>query len=482
MSDPVEDPATAAAPIPLVLDLDGTLVASDLLVEAAAAHVAARPARIGGLIAAARRGKAALKATIAAATPIDPTRLPWDVRVLAMIEAARDAGRPVWLASGSNERHVAAVAAHLGLDGWLASDDTVNLTGEAKARRLVETFGEKGFDYVGDGAVDLPVWAVCRRGIAVEPSRATRARLALSRPDVTIVPPLPGRAKAWIALFRPHQWVKNALVFLPLITAQKFGAAALVEAVVAFLAFSFAASAVYVFNDLVDLAADRGHPTKKRRPLAAGRVPILAALPAAALLVVAALVAAAMVSPFFAGVIAVYLAVTTAYSFWLKRKMLVDVLVLAGLYTFRVVGGAVAIGVPVSEWLLGFSMFVFTALALIKRYVELAARIDGDLPDPENRDWRKADLPVVSALAAAAAFNAVTVFALWVSSETVHRLYRHPTLLWLVCPILMYWLGRALMLAHRREMADDPILFALKDRNSLLAFALIGAIVVAAVV
>lgn len=482
MSDPVEDPVTGATPVPLVLDVDGTLVASDLLVETAAAHVAAHPGRIVGLIAAARRGRAALKATIAAATPVDPAHLPWDVRVLAMIEAARSAGRPVWLASGSNERHVAAVAAHLGLDGWLASDDTVNLTGEAKARRLVETFGDKGFDYVGDGAVDLPVWAVCRRGIAIEPSRATRARLAATRPDVAIVPPPAGRMRAWTDLFRLHQWVKNALVFLPMITAQKFGPAALVEAIVAFVAFSFAASAVYVVNDLVDLAADRGHPTKKRRPLAAGRVPILLALPAAALLVVVALAAALAVSPAFAGMVAIYLAVTTAYSLRLKRKMLVDVLVLAGLYTLRVIGGAVAIGVPVSEWLLGFSMFLFTALALIKRYVELAARLDGDLPDPANRDWRKADLPVVSALAAAAAFNAVTVFALWVSSETVHRLYRHPALLWLVCPILMYWLGRALMLAHRREMADDPILFAIRDRNSLFAFALIGAIVVAAVV
>ena len=201
----------------------------------------------------------------------------------------------------------------------------------------------------------------------------------------------------------------------------------------------------------------------------------------APVLVAIGLVGAFLIGPWFAIVLLGYILLTTAYTFGLKRKMIVDVVALASLYTMRVIGGAAAISVPVSEWLLGFSMFIFTSLALIKRYTELAGRIDADLPDPSNRNYRKSDLDIVAALAAAAGFNAVTVFALYISSETVHHLYRYPKALWLICPILMYWLARVLMMAHRRYMDDDPIVFALNDRNSILAFSLIGAILIGAI-
>jgi 4-hydroxybenzoate polyprenyltransferase len=234
-------------------------------------------------------------------------------------------------------------------------------------------------------------------------------------------------------------------------------------------------------NDLVDIDSDRKHPSKKRRPLAAGMVSIQHAMVLAPLLVAVSLILALMIAPNFAAVLFGYLILTTAYTFILKRKMMVDVVVLASLYTIRVIGGAAAITVPISEWLLGFSMFIFVALALIKRYIELAARLDADLPDPSNRNYRKSDLDIVAALAAAAGFNAVTVFALYISSETVHTLYRNHTMLWLICPIMMYWLSRALMLAHRRLMDDDPIVFALRDWNSLVAAVLIGAIIISAI-
>jgi 4-hydroxybenzoate polyprenyltransferase len=201
----------------------------------------------------------------------------------------------------------------------------------------------------------------------------------------------------------------------------------------------------------------------------------------APVLVAIGLVGAFLIGPWFAIVLLGYILLTTAYTFGLKRKMIVDVVALASLYTMRVIGGAAAISVPVSEWLLGFSMFIFTSLALIKRYTELAGRIDADLPDPSNRNYRKSDLDIVAALAAAAGFNAVTVFALYISSEHVHDLYRYPKALWLICPILMYWLARVLMMAYRRHMDDDPIVFALKDRNSILAFSLMGAILIGAI-
>lgn len=248
----------------------------------------------------------------------------------------------------------------------------------------------------------------------------------------------------------------------------------------AFIAFSLAASAIYILNDLVDLDADRNHPSKKRRPLADGTVSITRAMLLIPLLLLLGFAAALAIAPILAFVLLAYVLLTTAYTFVLKRKMLVDVLTLASLYTIRVVGGAAAIPVRMSEWLLAFSMFIFTALALIKRYIELAARIDKELCDPTNRNYRKSDVDIVAALAAAAGFNAVTVLALYISSDAVRPLYRHPEALWLICLVLMYWLGRALLMAHRRLMNDDPIIFALRDRNSYFALGLICLILIGA--
>jgi 4-hydroxybenzoate polyprenyltransferase len=466
---------------PLVVDLDGTLIRSDLLVESAFAHVGSDPWRVVGLLSAMRRGKAALKAEIAAETDIDVSRLPYDEDVVSLIQQRRSAGSEVYLASASNERYVKAVADHLGLfDGWLASDDKENLSSGAKARRLVEAFGEGGFDYIGNGRADLAVWNVAHQCIAVRASPGVRSKLRSMDPDAKVIEDGTRGTRAWIKLLRVHQWTKNALVFVPLVTAQRFDLSAFGEAIGAFFAFSLAASAIYILNDLVDLDADRKHPSKKRRPLAAGTVPITKAMVLVPALLGVAFAGALAISPALAGVLLAYVSLTTAYTFVLKRKMMVDVLALAALYSIRVVGGAVAIPVRMSEWLLAFSMFIFTALALIKRYIELAARIDKDLSDPTNRNYRKSDLDIVAALTAAAGFNAVTVFALYISSDAVRPLYRHSEALWLICPILMYWLGRALMMAHRRLMDDDPIVFALRDRNSYIALGLISLILIGA--
>lgn len=479
-TEPV-NPGGEASNCPLVVDLDGTLVRSDLLAESAFAMLAANPLRLACHLMLIGRGKAALKAAIAADTPIDVAHLPYDDRVVALIDEARREGRKVFIASASNERYVAAIAAHVGADGWFASNDSENLSSRAKAKRLVEVFGEKSFDYIGDGRADLPVWAVARAGIAVEPSASVRRELASAGSNVRVLEPAGNVLRAWIREFRLHQWAKNALVFVPVLTSHRFDVATILAAIGAFLAFSLTASAVYIVNDLADLDADRKHPTKKNRPLAAGTIPILTTVPVAIGLLIVACGIALAINPRFAAVLFGYFVLTTAYTFHFKRKMLLDVVVLATLYTLRVVGGMAAISVDVSEWLLAFSMFVFASLALVKRYIELATRLDADLPDPSNRNYRKSDLGVIMALAAATGFNAVTVFALYISSDTVRQLYRHPQVLWFVCPTLLYWLGRTLMLADRRLMDDDPILFALKDRTSLVAFALIAIVMIAAI-
>ena len=467
---------------PLVVDLDGTLIRTDLLVESAFAYLGANPLRIVSLPSALSRGKAQLKAQIAGETAIDAAHLPYDDRVLSLIRDARTAGQPVYLASASNERYVQGVADHLGLfDGWFASTESENLSASAKARRLVEAFGEQGFDYIGNDKADLSVWSRARRRLAVEPAPSVRAALKAMDADALVLETPAGGFSAWIKLLRPHQWAKNALVFVPLFAAHRFDLEAVVHAVIAAIAFSLAASAIYILNDLVDIDADRKHRSKRLRPLAAGTVPVKEAMLAAPALLLVAFGVGLLVSPWFVAVLLGYVALTTAYTFYFKRRMMVDVIALASLYTLRVIGGAVAIATAPSEWILAFSMFIFTSLALIKRYVELTARLDAQLPDPTNRDYRKSDLVVLSAMAAASGFNAVTVFALYISSDTVHRLYRHPQALWLICPVLMYWVGRALMLADRRQMDDDPLLFALRDRISLTAFALIGLIMIAAI-
>ena len=472
-------PAVAARP--LVVDLDNSLIRTDLLYEAGFAYLGEHPAGILPLTSKLLAGKAAVKDHLATHVDIDASTLPYNEDVLALIQAARAQGRPVHLASASPDKFVQAVARHLGLfDGVHASSPSLNLGASNKARHLTSLFGDKGFDYIGDSKADLPVWKAAHTAIAIGASSGVAASLRRIHPDAQILPVKRGGLKVWLKALRVHQYAKNMLVFVPLIVGQQLGLDDLAQAALAFLAFSLCASSVYLLNDLIDIPADRAHPSKRRRPFAAGTLPLKSGVLATPLLLVAAIAAALAVSPKFLAVLAVYYILTTAYSFSLKRKMIIDVVVLAMLYTIRVIGGAVAIAITPSEWLLGFSMFMFTSLALIKRYVELAVRLDADLPDPTNRNYKIADLPIVAALAAAAGFNAVTVFALYATSPKVQTLYKHPQLLWLVCPLLMYWIARALMMAHRRLLDDDPIVFALKDRVSRITALTIAAILVMA--
>jgi 4-hydroxybenzoate polyprenyltransferase len=467
---------------PLVVDLDGTLVRSDLLIETAFSELGRRPQSLFEILSALCRGKAALKHRLAGPCDFDPAALPYDDSVLTVIRQACADRRPVYLASASNGRLVEAVADHLGVfTGWFASDETTNLSGERKARKLVDAFGEGGFDYIGNDAADLPVWSRAAKAIAIRTPGGVARQLARVSADVEHLDHVRPTVRSWAKLIRVHQYAKNGLVFVPLVTAHAFTWEAAVQATLAMVAFCLCASGVYILNDLIDLQDDRRHRSKRHRPLASGAIPLLHGILAVPLLLLSAVLVASMVSMAFVGVLVGYFALTTAYSLTLKRKMLIDVLTLATLYSVRVLGGAVAIDVVVSKWLLAFCMCVFVSLALIKRYVELAALFDAKKPDPANRDYRVGDLEVVSALAAAAGFNAVTVFALYVSSESVQQLYSRPEVLWLVCPVLIYWLGRALILAHRRLMDDDPVVFALKDRASLASMATAAAIIAIAI-
>ena len=268
---------------------------------------------------------------------------------------------------------------------------------------------------------------------------------------------------AILRAIRVHQWAKNLLVFVPLISSQQFNLRALTAGLAAFFAFSFVASAVYVFNDLVDRESDRRHPAKSSRPFARGDILISIGIALIPLLLAVGLTIALASSWRLAGIIAIYFVGTIFYSLFLKRQMLIDVMALAGFYTLRVFGGAVAISVPVSEWLMIFCIFIFFALAIIKRYSEITVWLETGLTQLVDRDYGGADLPALLALASAASVRAVVVFALYAQSAAVKSLYSNPQYLLAICPLLIFWLSRLIILAHRRVLIRDPVLFALGD-------------------
>lgn len=467
--------------VPLVVDLDGTLLRSDLLIEAAFRRLGADPAAIFGMVGALKNGKATLKHFLCEDIDCAPATLPYDETVLAIVQRARDAGRPVYLASASHENFVSAIAKHLGIfDGFFATTSSVNLSGQNKAQCLIDNFGLGDFDYIGNDSADLPVWKAARQPIAIRTPRAVAAKLRAMAPDAVFLEHEPASIKSWRKQLRVHQYAKNALVFLPMFAAHMFDFASLLVATLAALSFCFAASACYILNDLVDLVDDRSHRTKKNRPLAKGDIPLMHAVIAVPVLLGLAAIVSLSISLAFAGVLAVYFVLTTFYTFHLKRILLVDVLTLAGLYTIRMLGGAVALGIGLSSWLVVFSLSIFVSLALMKRFVELAALVDSEQPSPSNRGYENADLTMLAALSAAAGFNAVTVLALYVSGYAVSSLYTHPDLLLFACPILTYWIGRALILAQRRQMQDDPVVFAIKDPMSRISgLAMLGVFVAA---
>lgn len=475
-------PALPEKERPLIVDLDGTLVRSDLLIETAFWELGRRPHSIVNMVRALLQGKASLKHRLSEAYDFDPSVLPYDEVVVSCVRAAAAQGRPVYLASASHERIVSAVADHLGLfTGWFATDATTNCTGENKAEKLVATFGQGGFDYIGNAAADLPIWRRAAKSCAIRAPASVMSRLSRECDNVERLAHDRPTWRTWARLLRVHQYAKNVLVFLPLLANQLFGWDSVLQALIAAVAFSICASGVYILNDLIDLQDDRVHRTKCYRPLACGQIPLAHAVVAfPALLFLSLAVASAISSTFFA-VLAGYFVLTTAYSLLLKRKMILDVLALAVLYTMRVIGGAVALSAPVSPLLLAFVLSWFLSLALVKRYVELIARQEAGLPDSKSRGYRNADRGMVGALAVAAGSNGLMLFALYVSSETVRDLYSRPEALWLIGPVLTYWIARVLMLAHRGLMHDDPLVFALKDKVSLATLGVAGAFVLCAV-
>lgn len=456
--------------VALVVDLDGTLCRTDTMHEALLELVATDFRawwRLPGWLAASR---ASFKANLADRVILDPASLPMNEEVLELIRAARAEGRKTALVSAADHRQVTAVAEAIGLfDEAYGSAEGKNLKGAAKAEFLNAHFGIGNYEYIGDSKADLSVWSSAHRAFTVNAAPGLREAARQANPNVVHLSPPDGQAKTMLRALRPHQWSKNLLLFLPLLAAHDL--TRLTPVFLGFLTFCLTASAVYVLNDLLDLSADRAHPRKRRRPFAAGELSASTGLlMVAGLLLTALILSFTIGSPLFLAIMLLYLVATFAYSFWLKRKLIIDVLMLAGLYTVRIIAGAAAAGVLVSPWFLSFSMFLFLALAAVKRQAELTDQLQTGRQS-SGRSYEVEDLPVIRAIAITGGQAAVLVLALYISSDDVQELYNRPDLLWLLCPVLLYWAMRMVMKTHRGQMTDDPIVYTATDKVSL---ALIG--------
>jgi len=449
----------------LYVDLDGTLIATDLLWEALFRLAQTRPwdlLRLPGWL---LLGKAAFKRRVAERVVVDPEGLPYRAEVLVWVRAARARGDRVVLATASDVLLAAPVAGHLAaFDAVLASDGATNLSGAAKLRAIERDAGGD-FDYLGNDRADLTVLERARRAVLVAPDRrAARQAARLSVPVELLGAERRFGRSAWHAL-RPHQWVKNVLLFVPLVLAHAVtDPGRWVATLAAFAGFCACASGTYLLNDLFDLAADRRHPHKRNRPLASGDLPI----PTGAALGVGLLVAGvggalALAGTGVAAMLAGYVVLTTLYSLYLKQVMVLDVLLLAGLFAYRVLTGAVAADVPLSPWLLVFSMFFFLSLAAVKRYTELIAARGRAFSSIARRGYDVEDAELVQVTGIASGYLGVLVIGLYVSSEDVLRLYPRAEVLWLVCPLLLYWITRVWFLARRGRVSEDPVIFAVRD-------------------
>jgi 4-hydroxybenzoate polyprenyltransferase/phosphoserine phosphatase len=461
--------------VPFCVDCDGTLVRTDLMHESVFLLLKQSPWKIALLPFWLARGRAHLKQRLAEAVTFDWPTVPLNADIVEMARQARGAGRPVVLATASHRLLADGIARHVGLfDHVVATEGTHNLSGRNKRESLVALYGERGFDYAGNGRTDLDVWAASRRATVVSesPSLADAAR-RVTEVERVIAPGRP-RLNSYLKALRLHQWLKNLLVLVPMAAAHQLNAATLGQALLAFLSFSFCASAVYVLNDLLDLDADRRHLRKRNRPFASGVVPVWHGAVLVPVLLVVGLILALSLPLEFLGVLVFYFLLTLSYSMALKRQVIVDVLMLAGLYTLRVIAGGAATGIVPSFWLLAFSMFLFLSLALVKRYSELLVTLQQNKRDAAGRGYMVEDLPVLMSAGTSSGMVAVLVFALYINSPDVHRIYTEPHWLWLVPPLLLYWVTRLWMKARRGEIDDDPVVFALRDWQSLVVVALSG--------
>lgn len=455
---------------PLCVDLDGTLVKSDTLVDSLLLLVRGQPLQAARAPLWLAGGKAAFKAEVASRVSLDVDHLPWNHRVLEYLSGQHAMGRKLYLATGADASIAHRVADHLGFfEDVLASNGQNNHTGHDKLASLQERFSEQGFDYIGNARPDGPVLAQCGEAMVANPTRSLRSLIRSGK--ISVSRSFDDRAatgKSFLGAIRLHQWAKNTLIFVPMLLAHALKLPIILNTLLAFVCFSLCASATYIVNDLLDIESDRRHPKKRFRPFAAGDLSASTGIVIAAVFLVAAFTGAAFLPRGFLYWLIVYLVSTLAYSLRLKRVVLVDVLLLSGLYTVRLLAGVAAAGVRTSPWFSAFSIFLFLSLAIVKRFSELQniRAQGGSLAN--GRGYLLSDIEQLRSFGTMSGLAAVVIFALYINGAEIRALYRNPDRMWLIMPLLLLWIFRVWLLASRGELDEDPVIFAVTDRMSLL--------------
>lgn len=458
----------------MVVDLDGTLVQTDMLYESFWDSFSRDKKSILGLAARLPSGKASMKRYLSERSDIRPDLLPYNSGVIEFIRKWRDQGGNVALVTASDQVIAEKIADHLSLfDHVKGSDGSINLKGEIKAGYLAEQFGENSYRYIGDSRADLPVWEKSAQAITITASSNLRGAVEAVNSDVLHLPYDGKSKKEYLRSLRPHQWLKNVLIFLPIIAAHQFELTTTVTALVTFISFSLIASSVYLINDLLDLSFDRAHHRKKSRPLASGQVPILHGTLLAPVLLLAGLFIAYSISLSLFLVVLFYFILTTLYSLSLKHIVIFDILVLAILYSVRIYAGGVATEISLSIWLITFSLFFFFSLAAVKRQAELVDTVKNEKNKIFGRGYEGSDLTIVSMMAMTSGYVSVLVMTLYVNSSEVLVLYSEPRALWGISLVLFFWVNRMVLVTHRGNMHDDPLVYAITDKTSLVSFLLV---------
>jgi 4-hydroxybenzoate polyprenyltransferase len=453
---------------PLCVDLDGTLVKSDTLADSLMVLARCHPTALLRAPFWAIKGKAHLKSQVGSLVTLDVAHLPYNRPLLDYLRDEHAAGRKLYLATGADGVLARSIATHLGIfDGVMASDGTVNLTANNKLLDLEQRFAGDGFDYIGNALPDLPLLQGARQAMLANPH--LRLNSALKSRNIPVSRKFLDRSRFSLAkALRLHQWAKNLLVFLPFLLAHSFRAASALTALVAFFCFSLTASATYIFNDLLDLEQDRAHLNKRNRAFAAGDLSVPAGVCISLLLAAVALIAAAYLPRTFLAYLLLYLVTTLTYSFALKRIVLVDVVILSSLYTIRMLAGAAATRTPISPWLAAFSVFLFLSLAMVKRFSELQNLHARGVNPTNGRGYLLSDTEQLRSFGTSSAYASIVIFALYINGHDVVALYHHASRMWLITPLLILWISRVWLLASRGELDEDPVVFALTDRMSLL--------------
>ncbi len=464
----------------LAVDLDHTLIRTDLLEESLFIYLKKKPWGIFELVSLRLKGRPDFNNFLADAIKIKVDCLPYSIKVLEQVAKAREAGQTVVLASASPLRFAQAVAEHLDIfDAVIASKDSI-LKGKVKIEALRSQFPNAEIHYIGDSADDIPIWKDCGKAMMVNPSRRTRKSIEKAKIPIEMIDDSRRiNLKVLRRACRYHQWAKNFLIFLPLFLSHAYQSDLWKIAILAFVAFSATASSIYILNDLFDLESDRKHAKKRQRPFASGALSLSQGVLLYGITASIAVTLAAVIGPEFFICLLIYFLANLAYTLRLKRVHSLDIIMLAGMYTIRIIAGSITTGIEVSPWLLAFSTFLFFGLAALKRFVEVSG-----LPPNQRasgRGYFAEDRIPLAVLGGASSLMACLVLALYFNSPAVNQMYEKPEILWLILPIHMYWVSSIWILASRGKIDDDPVLFTIKSRATYILAAIVGIIVYTAI-